>query len=78
MANKALEEINAQITKLQDQLRQADAARDAALKAHGEKYGDITAKLADWAEVLDRYHGTAEVEQPTAKKTAAKKTAPAK
>lgn len=69
MANRALEEINANVTRLQDQLRQADAVLAAAVAAHAEKTGDIKAKLADWAEFLDVYHGAVGVRQPRAKKT---------
>lgn len=76
MASKAIDEINSKITFLQDQRRQADDALAVAIKNHAEKVGDIDAKLADWAEVLDRYHGTADVKAPRAKSTpAVKKTA---
>lgn len=73
MANKALEEIDAKITKLQDLKRQAEQARDAALKDYHEKVSRFDAELADWAELLDRYHGVQAPKAVTAKKTAPRK-----
>ena len=70
MASKALEEIDAKITKLQDQKRQAEAVRDAALRDCAEKLARIDEELKDWAEVLDRYHGVQAPKAVTAKKTA--------
>lgn len=73
MANKALEYIDAKITSLQDQKRQAADVRAAAERDYLEKVGRFDAELADWAELLDRYHGVQAPKAVTAKKTAPRK-----
>lgn len=73
--NKAIEYIDAQITKLQDQRKQADAVLAASVKDHAEKTGRIDQEIADWGDILDRFYGTQDVKP----RRAAKKTAdPAK
>lgn len=75
MANVAVTTINENITQLQDDKRVAQEAFRAYAEDHAKKVAEIDRQLADWAEVLDRYHGTAEPEpsKPAAKKAAAPK-----
>lgn len=74
MAQVALDYINERITQIQDEIRQALKVRDAAVADANQKVAAKEKELADWAEVLDRYHGTQDAKPAPAKKTAAKKT----
>jgi hypothetical protein len=74
MANVAVANINEHITDLQDRKRTAVSAFRAQAESHAKLVADIDRQLADWAEVLDRYHAATE---PEPKKPAAKKAAAA-
>ena len=76
MANVVIDQINERMTTLQDEIRQSEKIRDAAVADAEQKIAAKQRELADLAEVLERYTSyVGAVKDPAVKKTAVKKTA---
>ena len=76
MANVVIDQINERMTHLQDEIRQSEKIRDAAVADAEQKIAAKEKELRDCAEVLERFTSyVGAVKDPAPKKTAVKKTA---